>query len=186
MTLLYIPPCRMMPTSPSSGPKRSLSLRSLMNSIAAGRRFSIFSLSWAKEAGGRTMRFTSRTGCSSACARVNCGRRLLFATNCPWTWQARIRTSSMTGVLDASDSSKPSSTALTMDSRLGRGSSSHICDFMAKAWLRSCGIDEPSPKSSPRMTSAPPLTPLEARLVSASEATFVPAVDFQVTAPRSG
>ena len=36
------------------------------------------------------------------------------------------------------------------------------------------------------MTSAPPVTPPDARLESASEATFVPAVDFQVTAPRTG
>ena len=34
--------------------------------------------------------------------------------------------------------------------------------------------------------SAPPLTPLEARFESASAATLVPAVDFQVTAPRTG
>ena len=45
-----------------------------------------------------------------------------------------MRTSSMTGVFDASDSSKPSSTALTMDGRFGRGSSSQICDFIANAW----------------------------------------------------
>ncbi len=36
------------------------------------------------------------------------------------------------------------------------------------------------------MIIAPPLTPLDARLESASAATFVPAVDFQVTAPRTG
>ena len=57
-----------------------------------------------------------------------------------------MRTSSITGVFDASDSSKPSSTALTIDSAgSGRGSSSQICDFIAKAWLRSCMIEEPSP-----------------------------------------
>jgi hypothetical protein len=36
------------------------------------------------------------------------------------------------------------------------------------------------------MIKAPPLTPPEERLESASAATLVPAVDFQVTAPRSG
>ena len=56
-----------------------------------------------------------------------------------------MRSSSITGVLEASDSSKPFSTACTIDGRLGRGSSSQICDFIAKAWLRSCMIEEPSP-----------------------------------------
>jgi hypothetical protein len=36
------------------------------------------------------------------------------------------------------------------------------------------------------MISAPPVTPLEARLASASEATLVPTVDLKVAAPRSG
>src|SRR5580700_12096326 len=92
----------------------------------------------------------------------------------------------MTGVEEASDSSKPSSTALTIDGRFGRGSSSQICDFMAKACERSCMMEEPSPKSSPMTISAPPVTPPDDRLDSASEATLVPAVDFQVTAPRTG
>jgi hypothetical protein len=56
-----------------------------------------------------------------------------------------VRTCSITGVFDASESSKPSSTALTMLSRFGRGSSSQIWDFIAKAWLRSCMMEEPSP-----------------------------------------
>ena len=30
-------------------------------------------------------------------------------------------------------------------SRLGLGSSSQICDFIAKEWLRSCMMEEPSP-----------------------------------------
>ena len=42
-----------------------------------------------------------------------------------------MRTSSMTGVLETSDSSKPFFTALTIDGRFGRGSSSQICDFIA-------------------------------------------------------
>ena len=49
-----------------------------------------------------------------------------------------MRSSSITGVLLASESSKPVSTASTIDGRLGRGSSSHICDFIAKACERSC------------------------------------------------
>ena len=65
--------------------------------------------------------------------------------NWPCTWQQRMRTCSMTGVFEASDSSKPSSTALTIDGRLGRGSSSQTWLFMAKAWLRSCMMEEPSP-----------------------------------------
>jgi hypothetical protein len=36
------------------------------------------------------------------------------------------------------------------------------------------------------ITSAPPVTPPDATLASASEATLVPTVDFQVTAPRIG
>lgn len=36
------------------------------------------------------------------------------------------------------------------------------------------------------MISAPPVTPPDDRLESASEATLVPAVDFHVTAPRTG
>ena len=63
----------------------------------------------------------------------------------PVTWQERMRTIIITGVFDASDSAKPSPTALTMLGRFGRGSSSQICDFIAKGWLRSCMIDEPSP-----------------------------------------
>jgi len=36
------------------------------------------------------------------------------------------------------------------------------------------------------MMSAPPITPGEARLESASDATLVPTIDFHVTAPRAG
>jgi len=56
-----------------------------------------------------------------------------------------MRTSSMTGEFEASDSSKPSSTMRTSVGRSGRGSRSQICDFIAKAWVRSCMIEEPSP-----------------------------------------
>ncbi|SLJ16323.1 Uncharacterised protein [Mycobacteroides abscessus subsp. abscessus] len=48
-------------------------------------------------------------------------------------------------MLLASDSSKPDSTASTIAVTSGRGSSSHICDFMAKACERSCMMLEPSP-----------------------------------------
>ncbi len=60
-------------------------------------------------------------------------------------WQARIRIISITGVALASESSKPRSTIRTMVGRSGRGSSSHICDFIAKAWVRSCMMLAPSP-----------------------------------------
>jgi hypothetical protein len=76
---------------------------------------------------------------------LNGERRLSEAMNWPWRWQDRMRICSITGVLLASESSKPFLTAWTMLGRLGRGSSSHICDFIANAWLRSCMIDEPSP-----------------------------------------
>ena len=73
------------------------------------------------------------------------GGRLSLHSNAPCTWQARMRNSTITGVFEASESSKAFSTARTIEGRLGRGSSSHICDFIAKAWLRSCMIEEPSP-----------------------------------------
>ena len=79
------------------------------------------------------MRLTSRRGCSIASFRVNEGRTLSLAAKRPCTWQARMRTSSITGVLEASESSNPFSTALTIDGRLGRGSRSQICDFIANA-----------------------------------------------------
>ncbi len=68
-----------------------------------------------------------------------------LVSNCPVTWQDRMRTISITGVPEASERSNPSPTALTMEGRLGRGSISQNCDFMAKAWLRSCMMEEPSP-----------------------------------------
>ena len=91
------------------------------------------------------MRLVSRRGCSIASRTVKAGRWFALAVNRPCTWQARMRTSSMTGVLLASESAKPCSTAATMEGRLGRGSSSHIWDFMAKACVRSCMMEEPSP-----------------------------------------
>ena len=51
----------------------------------------------------------------------------------------------MTGVFDASDSAKPCSTMSTMQGRSGRGSRSQIWLFIAKAWERSCMMEEPSP-----------------------------------------
>ena len=53
------------------------------------------------------MRSVSRRGFSMASLSVNAGRRLALATKRPCTWQARMRSSSITGVLVASDSSKP-------------------------------------------------------------------------------
>ncbi len=77
------------------------------------------------------MRLTSRTGFSSACLTVKAGRLLSLAMKWPCTWQQRMRTCSMTGVLEASESSKPSSTARTIEGRFGLGVSSHSCDFIA-------------------------------------------------------
>ena len=56
-----------------------------------------------------------------------------------------MRTSSITGVFDASESSNPFSTMFTMQGRFGRGSNNQICDFMAKACVRSCMMELPSP-----------------------------------------
>ena len=65
------------------------------------------------------MRPVSRRGADSASATVMAGRLLSLVVKLPCTWQQRMRTSSMTGVLEASESSKPSSTALTIDGRFG-------------------------------------------------------------------
>ena len=95
--------------------------------------------------GGSTTRLKSCCGFDSASRTVSGGRLLSRAKKLPVTWQERMRTISIAGVLEASDNSKPCSTALTIEGRLGRGSSSQICDFIAKAWLRSCMMEEPSP-----------------------------------------
>ena len=91
------------------------------------------------------MRPTSRCGFASASAIEKLAVRLSPAMNSPCTWQARSRSCSITGVWLADESSNPSLTERTIAGRLGRGSSSQICDFIANAWLRSCMIDEPSP-----------------------------------------
>ena len=84
-------------------------------------------------------------GPSSRAFLDTAGVRFALALKLPRTWQARMRSSIITGVLEVSESSKPCSTMLTMVSRFGRGSSSHISDFSAKAWLRSCATTPPSP-----------------------------------------
>jgi hypothetical protein len=61
----------------------------------------------------------------------NSDLRLSLAANSPVAWQARMRSSSITGAWLASDNSKPFSTMRTIDGRSGRGSSSHIEDFSA-------------------------------------------------------
>ena len=116
-----------------------------MNWTAAGQRSWIFSCSWTKLAGGSTTRPTSRVGCSAASLTVIGGRRLSLHSNAPRRWQERRRRSSITGVLLTSESSKPVSTASTIAVTFGRGSSSHIWDFIANAWARSCMMLEPSP-----------------------------------------
>lgn len=95
--------------------------------------------------GGSTIRDGSVFGAEAASFTVIAGRRLFSAAKDPVRWQDRSRSSSITGVLDTSDSSKPFSTASTIAEMFGRGSSSHSCDFIANAWLRSCMIEEPSP-----------------------------------------
>ena len=56
-----------------------------------------------------------------------------------------MRSSMITGVFDASDSSNPRSTMRTMLASSGRGSSSHIDDLSATAWVRSWITLAPSP-----------------------------------------
>jgi hypothetical protein len=91
------------------------------------------------------MRSRLKTGFVIGLRRENFGATLSFVSKLPCTWQARMRSSSITGVLLASDSSKPFSTMRTMEGRFGRGSSSQTCDFCAKAWLRSWMMEAPSP-----------------------------------------
>ena len=91
------------------------------------------------------MRPKSNSGFAMKFLRENGAARFALVLNVPWTWHARIRSSSNTGVFEASDNSKAISTVSTIFGRLGRGSSSHICDFIANAWLLSWMIDAPSP-----------------------------------------
>ena len=49
------------------------------------------------------------------------------------------------GVFDTSDSSNELSTQSTMDDRLGRGSTSHMLDFIAMDRVRSWMMLAPSP-----------------------------------------
>jgi len=116
-----------------------------MYSSAAGQRSLTFSCSCTYVAGGSAIRAVSRRGEASASSGRNSAVRLAAATKRPWTWQARIRSISITGVWLASESAKPCFTAATIEGRFGRGSSSQTCDFIAKACVRSCMIDEPSP-----------------------------------------
>ena len=48
-----------------------------------------------------------------------------------------MRNSMSTGIFDASDNLNPCSTMSTMRPRSGRGSSRHMVDLSAKAWVRS-------------------------------------------------
>ena len=123
----------MMPTSARSPSKNSFNSCFWIYATAAGHRLAILSRSCTKLAGGSTIRPVSRTGWFLACDRENGGWRFSLVVKRPWTWHALIRTSSITGVFEASDSANPCSTIDTIDGRFGRGSSSHICDFIAKA-----------------------------------------------------
>ena len=73
------------------------------------------------------------------------GATLSLHSKLPRTWQARMRSSSIAGMFDASDSAKPASTMRTMFARSGRGSSISIDDFSANAWVRSWITLAPSP-----------------------------------------
>ena len=103
-----------------------------MKRCAAGRRSSTFSRSCAegRPADARAARSRNAAGSAMRSSPENRRGRLSLATNSPVTWQARMRSSSITGAWLASDSSKPFSTQRTMVGRSGRGSSSHIEDFM--------------------------------------------------------
>ena len=68
-----------------------------------------------------------------------------LAGNAPVTWQARMRSSSITGVWLASDSSKPFSTHAHDVRQIGPRIEQPHRDFIAKACERSWMIDEPSP-----------------------------------------
>ncbi len=142
---MYIPPWQTMPRSVRRPAKISFRRWLRMYATAAGQRTSTFCFSCAYVDGGRQMRPKSKSGRSRR-SRFEIGAlRLSFASNAPCTWQARMRSSRKTGVLEASESSKPFSTMFTIVGRSGRGSSSQICDFMANAWVRSWMIDAPSP-----------------------------------------
>ncbi len=56
-----------------------------------------------------------------------------------------MRNSMMTGACDASESSNASAMRSTKREWSGRGSISHIEDFIAKAWVRSWMMLAPSP-----------------------------------------
>ena len=66
-----------------------------------------------------------------SCRVETAGARLSRASKLPRTWQARMRSSRMQGMFDASESAKPSSTIRTIAGRSGRGSSRHRPDFKA-------------------------------------------------------
>jgi hypothetical protein len=77
--------------------------------------------------------------------RGDAGAMLSRAGKLPRTWQARMRSSRMAGMLEASESRKPSSTMRAITARSGRGSSRHMLDFSAKACVRSWITEAPSP-----------------------------------------
>ena len=121
-------------SSPPSPSMNSLSRRCSMKRTAAGQR-SLDLLALVRVAHRRqddavdvAPRRGHRLGQRERRAHV-----VARAVKLPWTWQARMRSSSITGVRLASESSKPAFTAATIDGRFGRGSSSQICDFIANA-----------------------------------------------------
>src|SRR3546814_3209324 len=57
----------------------------------------------SSDLGGRQMRAKSKLGSSMTLLRENSGARFGLVGKLPWTWQARMRSSSMTGVFERSD-----------------------------------------------------------------------------------
>ena len=119
-SVLYRPPCTMMPTSPVASAHEFVQAM-LADEVDAPPASAAGSspARAAKLAGGSTIRDTSRTGCSIASCNRERGRTLSLARKRPCTWQARMRNSSITGVWDASDSSNPCSTISTMLGKIG-------------------------------------------------------------------
>ena len=107
-----------MSCAPSAN--NSLSPCCWMNCCAAGQRLWIFSCSCRKLRGRQhDAADVAHADVSIASLSVNVGRTLSLAMKRPCTWQARMRSSSITGVLVASESSKPSSTALHDRGQIG-------------------------------------------------------------------
>ena len=125
----------MMPRSSRVPAKISFSLCSTMQRRAAGMRSSLLQLLLPER--DRRMRELARS--RTPRARPSVPRRDTAAPRCrvqsklPRTWHARMRSCSIAGMFDASDSANASSTMRTMCASSGRGSSSSSDDLSAYA-----------------------------------------------------